>query len=69
MNYIKLATAKRIVLFIYLFVIQFWKNASLQTKVCEKNLGGIKTNAETSKVNGPSVMNGPQKNITLPDEQ
>ncbi|TGC27593.1 hypothetical protein [Escherichia sp. E1130] len=40
MNYIKLATAKRIVLFIYLFVIQFWKNASLQTKVCEKSLGG-----------------------------
>ncbi|MBC6329150.1 hypothetical protein H9Q68_11040 [Escherichia coli] len=26
-------TAKRIVFFIYLFVIQFWKNASFQTKV------------------------------------
>ncbi|EES2335026.1 hypothetical protein A8M52_34560, partial [Escherichia coli] len=25
--------AKRIVFFIYLFVIQFWKNASFQTKV------------------------------------
>ncbi|EET2893078.1 hypothetical protein FJT26_001982, partial [Escherichia coli] len=24
---------KRIVFFIYLFVIQFWKNASFQTKV------------------------------------
>ncbi|EAA4813490.1 hypothetical protein AT328_000649 [Escherichia coli] len=32
MTYMKLTAAKRIV-FIYLFVIQFWKNASFQTKV------------------------------------
>ncbi|EFK2422182.1 TPA: hypothetical protein ACP7R6_002638 [Escherichia coli] len=33
MTYMKLTVAKRIVFFIYLFVIQFWKNASFQTKV------------------------------------
>ncbi|KZP42795.1 hypothetical protein PSK35_20345 [Escherichia coli] len=34
MTYMKLTAAKRIVFFfIYLFVIQFWKNASFQTKV------------------------------------
>ncbi|HCO2793014.1 TPA: hypothetical protein N7K47_003312 [Escherichia coli] len=33
MAYMKLTAAKRIVFFIYLFVIQFWKNASFQTKV------------------------------------
>ncbi|HGU1290481.1 TPA: hypothetical protein ACM7BD_002661, partial [Escherichia coli] len=27
MTYMKLTAAKRIVFFIYLFVIQFWKNA------------------------------------------
>ncbi|MFN0690485.1 hypothetical protein [Escherichia coli] len=33
MTYMKLTAAKRIVFFINLFVIQFWKNASFQTKV------------------------------------
>ncbi|EFD0397234.1 hypothetical protein FEH34_00615 [Escherichia coli] len=32
MTYMKLTAAKHIV-FIYLFVIQLWKNASFQTKV------------------------------------
>lgn len=36
MTYMKLTAAKRIVFFIYLFVIQFWKNASFQTKVSYK---------------------------------
>lgn len=38
MTYMKLASAKRIVFFIYLFVIQFWENASFQTEVVKKNL-------------------------------
>ncbi|EFB2840910.1 MULTISPECIES: hypothetical protein [Escherichia] len=38
MTYMKLMSAKRIVLFIYLFVIQFWENASFQTEVIKKNL-------------------------------
>ena len=37
MTYMKLTAAKRIVFFIYLFVIQFWKNASFQTKSQLKN--------------------------------
>ncbi|ELO4978719.1 TPA: hypothetical protein LAF73_001547 [Escherichia coli] len=36
MTYMKLTAAKRIVFFIYLFVIQFWKNASFQTKSVKK---------------------------------
>lgn len=38
MTYMKLVSAKRIVFFIYLFVIQFWENASFQTEVVKKNL-------------------------------
>ncbi|MCS1323498.1 hypothetical protein NX030_07895 [Escherichia coli] len=33
MTYMKLTAAKRMVCFLYVFVIQFWKNASFQTKV------------------------------------
>ncbi|EGI6809066.1 hypothetical protein ABSL22_002267 [Escherichia coli] len=32
MTYVKLTAAKRIVFFIYLFVMQFWKNASFKRK-------------------------------------
>ncbi|EEV6993948.1 hypothetical protein RCM87_13985 [Escherichia marmotae] len=38
MAYMKLMAVKRIVFFIYLFVIQFWENASFQTDVIKKNL-------------------------------
>lgn len=40
MTYMKLTAAKRIVFFIYLFVIQFWKNASFQNESQLKNLPG-----------------------------
>ncbi|MFX1128726.1 hypothetical protein ABEM71_01230 [Escherichia coli] len=37
MTYMKLTAAKRIVFFIYLFVIQFWKNASFKRKSVKKS--------------------------------
>ncbi len=40
MTYMKLTAAKRIVFFIYLFVIQFWKNASFSNESQLKKLPG-----------------------------